>query len=160
MTAGAAEPSEDNGYYCSHVALLVQSYRQLLGREMPLSAGDDVVAVARTLFNAPYVLLSHGTEEDPIFNYANRTAMELFNMKWFEIAASPSRVSAEQPDREQRTRLLDRVRTQGYIDDYSGVRIAKGGRRFSIENATVWNLTDHDGQYVGQAAMFDGWQFL
>jgi len=44
------------------------------------------------------------------------------------------------------------VARQGYIDDYSGVRIAKSGRRFLIERATVWNLGEVE--YQGQAATF------
>lgn len=160
MTVGAAEHSEKNGYYCHHVARLVESYQQLLGRSMPLVEEGDELATARALYHAPFALLSHGTEDDPVFNYANRTAMALFNMNWDEITSLPSRFSAEQPNREQRMRLLEAVRTHGYIEDYAGVRIAKGGGRFKIEQATVWNLADQDGRYYGQAAMFAQWQAL
>jgi len=46
------------------------------------------------------------------------------------------------------------------IDDYAGVRISKHGRRFMIEQATVWNLIDGHGKYCGQAAMFGVWRML
>jgi hypothetical protein len=38
---------------------------------------------------------------------------------------------------------------RGFIDDYAGVRIARTGRRFLIQRATVWNLTDDQGQRCG-----------
>jgi predicted DNA-binding protein (UPF0251 family) len=53
--------------------------------------------------------------------------------------------------------LLERVAAQGFIDDYTGVRIAKSGRRFRIQRATVWNLVDSSGRRVGQAATFADW---
>ena len=49
---------------------------------------------------------------------------------------------------------------RGYIDDYSGVRISRTGRRFLIERATVWNLTDDRDQLCGQAATFHEWRYL
>ena len=74
--------------------------------------------------------------------------------------AAPSRKSAEPINREERQRLLDRVTSHGYIDDYSGIRISSSGKRFLIENAIVWDLVDHLGGYHGQAAVFDKWSFL
>ena len=72
----------------------------------------------------------------------------------------PSRKSAEIPDRRERARLLDAVYTQGFIDDYTGVRISASGRRFRIDKAVVWNLVDQEGVYRGQAACFDAWVFI
>ena len=53
--------------------------------------------------------------------------------------------------------LMQRVKTAGYVDDYSGVRIASSGRRFTIAGATVWNVADHRGAPLGQAASFGTW---
>ena len=50
--------------------------------------------------------------------------------------------------------LMESVARQGFVDDYSGVRISGGGRRFMITDATVWNLVDEAGVYHGQAATF------
>jgi hypothetical protein len=55
---------------------------------------------------------------------------------------------------------LERVTRDGYIADYSGVRIASSGRRFRIHQATVWNLLTPSGAACGQAALFDSWTFL
>ncbi len=152
------KPAGNNGYCCGHVSILLESYYQLTGLMIDFEGQPETSA--KGLFNAPFALISHGIEAEPVFNYANKTAMQLFDMTWDEITTLASQYSAEQPDREQRSQLLREVKSKGYIEDYSGVRIAKGGRRFYIEQATVWNLTDADGAYYGQAAMFNHWHFL
>jgi hypothetical protein len=106
------------------------------------------------------VLVSHGTEPDPILNYGNRAALSLWEMTWEELTHTPSRLTAEAPNRAERARLLQAVTERGFIDDYSGIRISKSGRRFRIARATVWNLITQTGTPCGQAAMFDHWEFL
>jgi hypothetical protein len=54
--------------------------------------------------------------------------------------------------------LLDAVSRDGYVSGYRGVRIAKSGRRFWIEDGVVWQLIDAHGVYCGQAAMFAAWR--
>jgi hypothetical protein len=112
---------------------------------------DDVVAV---LWRAPVAIVAHGTEADPLFFFANRSALDAFETDLARFIGMPSRLSAEAPVRGERQLLLDRVAAQGFIADYSGVRIAATGRRFRIERATVWNLVDDGGGYHGQAATF------
>lgn len=75
-----------------------------------------------------------------------------------QFARLPSRLSAEPLHRDERARLLDRVTRDGYIDDYSGIRISATGRRFRIEQAV--DLIDADGAIHGQAATFDRWTML
>jgi hypothetical protein len=118
------------------------------------------LGLAKNVFEAPFVLVSHGTEADPILNYGNAAALQLWEMSWEELTHTPSRLTAEAPNREARARLLAAVTANGFIDDYSGVRISKNGRRFRIAQATVWNLLDERGNYAGQAAMFARWEFL
>jgi len=84
-------------------------------------------------------------------------ALELFGMDFAAFTRLPSRFSAEPLLREERALLLERVARDGFIDDYSGIRIAASGRRFRIERATVWNLVDAAGMRHGQAAMFAHW---
>jgi len=152
-------PDENNAWLAAHVALLGQSYRRLTGRTL-LPAAQDDAALAKAAFEAPFALLSHGLEADPLFNYANRTALRLFELDWAALLAMPSRASAEALKQEDRARLMQRVLETGYIDDYSGVRIARSGRRFIIENATVWNVVDAEGRLHGQAATFATWRRL
>jgi hypothetical protein len=134
--------------------LIVASYRRLTGKPLIDDAPSDVAALREAVWNAPRAIVAHGTEDDPIFFYGNRLALQLFEMSFEEFARLPSRLSAEPLAQEARVKLLEKVTQQGYVDKYSGMRIAKGGRRFMITDATVWNLADEHGEYRGQAAVF------
>jgi hypothetical protein len=133
--------------------------KQWTGREL-LAGNFSPAEVADKVFHASFALVSHGTEDDPVLNYGNRTALWLWEMPWEELTQTPSRLTAEPLHRDERARLLARVAAHGFIDDYAGVRISKTGRRFRILQATVWNLLAEDGQPCGQAAMFSQWEML
>lgn len=138
------------------LTLIAASFARLTGR--PLL--EEAPASAETLWTAPFALLAHGTEPDPIFFYANRMALELFEFTAAQLLQTPSRLSAEPVERPERARLFERVNRRGFIDDYAGVRISATGRRFRIERATVWNLVDAAGDMHGQAAAFADWTRL
>ena len=106
------------------------------------------------------MVLSHDTAPDPILTYGNQTALNLFALSWEEFIRMPSRLTAEAPNQAERARLLAEVAVRGFIDDYSGVRIARTGQRFLIEQATVWNLLDDQGRRCGQAATFREWRLV
>ena len=143
----------------AQTACLARSLKRWTGRE--LSSGvSSPLELSRAVFEAPFVIVSHGTETDPILNYGNRAALTLWEMSWEELTRTPSRLTAEEPGRDERARLLETVARRGFIDDYSGVRISKTGRRFRISRATVWNLLTDAGKSCGQAAMFDRWEYL
>jgi hypothetical protein len=147
---------------------LVSAQTQLIARSLKHWTGRDLLATdlnvpdkfAREIFHAPFVLVAHGTEADPILNFGNAAALALWEMSWAELTRTPSRLTAEAPNREERAQLLDAVTRRGFIDDYSGVRISKNGKRFRIAQATVWNLISADGVKCGQAAMFSRWEFI
>ncbi|HEX5364606.1 MAG TPA: MEKHLA domain-containing protein [Gallionella sp.] len=160
--------------------LIVDSYRRLTGKELldPQAAtfvGAASAAMAslhdggiaaeaaptkQALWEAPRAIVAHGTEDDPVFFYGNRLALELFDMDFAAFTRLPSRYSAEPLERAERARLLERVTQRGYVDDYAGVRIGASGKRFTINAATVWNLLDEAGKLHGQAATFSDWQPL
>jgi PAS domain S-box-containing protein len=134
--------------------LLLRSHRELLGRELAAAApaGADP---ARWLYEeAPFCLLAHDGAADPRFIYANRSAQRCFEYRWEELVGLPSRLSAAPDAREERARLLASVARHGYATGYRGLRVAKSGRRFWIEDVSVWNLIDADGSTRGQAATY------
>ena len=139
-----------------HVAILRNSYHHWTGERL-IAAGLEGEAAVQWLDAAPFAVVSHDAGPDPIFNYANRTALQLFGLSWKEFTALPSRLSAGPMEQGERARLLELVGRYGYIDDYAGIRISGSGRQFRISNATVWNLLDEDGRYCGQAAMIPEW---
>jgi hypothetical protein len=138
--------------------LLAGSHARLVGSPLVDMDGDDA-AKARWLYeDAPYCVLAHDTDADPRFIYANRAAQACFEYDWDEMTALQSRLSAEAPNREERQGLLDAVARQGFASGYRGLRIAKSGRRFWIEDVTVWQLTGADGVLRGQAATYRRWR--
>ena len=140
-----------------HVEILCASYRHWTGRSL-LDTGIEPAEAVAALRDAPFAVVSHGTQAEPIFNYGNQLALRLFEMSWDEFTALPSRLSAEAPNQAERASLLAAVTRQGYIDNYAGIRIAKSGRRFMIRDATIWNLLTPAGEYYGQAALICRWQ--
>lgn len=137
----------------TRLALIADSYARLLGQPL-VDSQDDL---AEALWQAPRVIVAHGTEADPVFFYGNRLALHTFDMDFASFTRLPSRYSAEPLAREERARLLERVSRDGFIDDYAGVRISASGKRFRIERAVVWNLVDRAGGHHGQAATFSHW---
>jgi PAS domain-containing protein len=134
--------------------LIVASFHRLTGKPLLQTVPADAAAFRAAVWNAPHAIVAHGTEADPVFFYGNRLALQLFEMSFEEFARLPSRLSAEPLARDERARLLEKVTRQGYVDDYTGMRISGSGRRFMITNGTVWNLTDEQGVHCGQAATF------
>jgi hypothetical protein len=140
----------------ARLALMAESFVRLTGETLV----EAFPSLAQALWSAPRAIVAHGTEADPIFFYGNRMALDLFDMPARDFLRLPSRLSAEAPNRAERASLLERVRRDGYIADYAGVRISAGGRRFRIEQATVWNIVDGAGRLHGQAATFAQWMWM
>jgi hypothetical protein len=153
------EPGPENAYLSEHAELLISSYRRLTGKDLVEGEGSGA-EMARVLYEAPYGVVSHGMEEDPIFNYGNRAALGLFEYDWQDFIVLPSRKSAEAVNRAEREKLLERVSQYGFVDDYQGVRISATGKRFRIEQATVWNVVDEANVHRGQAAVIFSWSAL
>lgn len=141
-------------------ALLDASLRRVTGHGVLPDAPSPQAQADWLYAAAPFCLLAHDTQEDPIFMYGNKAVQACFEYDWKTLTRLPSRLSAELPNRDERQRLLDTVKRQGFIADYSGIRIAKSGRRFLIEKATVWEVVDDAGTRHGQAALFATWRDL
>lgn len=139
--------------------VLLDSFHRWLQRDLVPRRGS-AEEQAQRLFEAPFVVVSHGTEEDPLLNYGNAAALELWEMDVETLLGTPSRLTAEAQHRDERAQLLERAGRHGFVDDYEGIRITGTGRRFRIENAIIWNLLDRDGRPAGQAATFSRWRFL
>ena len=139
--------------------LLLNSFRHWTTRELLERVGDPDCQ-SHTLFRSPFVVVSHGMEEDPLLNYGNQVALELWVLTWEQLVKTPSRLTAELTNRAEREWMLEQARTRGYLDTYRGVRISSTGRRFLVENALIWNVVDAKGQRVGQAATFSQWTWL
>ena len=139
--------------------LILRSYEHWVGQPLCPPA-ESLLEQASTLFHAPFVVLAHGTEPDPIFCYGNEQALKLWETDLDELLRTASRTTAEPGASAERQRMLERVARYGYVDDYRGVRIGRSGRRFVIEGVTIWNLRDACARHCGQAATFSHWHYL
>ena len=103
-----------------------------------------------------FAVLSHGTQDDPIYCYFNQAALATFQWPESEIYAIPSRYSA--PDGEHRQVRQAQV-ADSVVEDFKVlpevVRQRKDGTTFSISNIYLWNVYDEDNQRVGQTALYD-----
>lgn len=136
--------------------LLLDSFARWTGRDLLLRTGSPDEQ-AQALFAAPCVVVSHGAEADPILNYGNQRALDLWELSWTQLTQTPSRLTAEPMNQDERARMLAVAEAQGYFSGYRGIRISSTGKRFLIEAATVWNVVDPQGLRVGQAATFARW---
>ena len=144
------------------IRLLFASYRKATGRVLWESSWEELSdsELARAVDEAPCVIASHQTGDDPVLNYGNKTALRLWEASWEEFTAMPSRLTAEPLERAEREQLLAEVDANGFIDNYSGIRISRTGTRFQIHRATVWNVIDEEDGYEGQAVIFSEWDAI
>jgi len=138
---------------------LLDSYAYWIKLELIDRSGTPLTQ-AKRLFNSTFVVASHGTEDDPTLNYGNQAALNLWVMDWQQFTRTPSRLTAESPSREERTRMLKQAKIQGYISNYRGIRISSTGKRFLVDQATIWNIHKPDGTTIGQGATFSNWKYL
>jgi hypothetical protein len=140
---------------------LLWSFEHWTGRSLLEKTLEITPAICgQVLFNAQFAVLSHGVEADPIFNYANQTALDLWELDWQSFSQMPSRRSAEATLQADRAVMMAQIEARGFLTGYSGVRISSKGRRFLIEDVTIWNVIDRAGHFHGQAATFERWVYL
>ena len=98
------------------------------------------------------VVVSHDGAEDPVFNYASKAALDLWEMDWETFTSTPSRFSAEPDEREARASVVRRVTEDGASTTTAACASrppasARGARRLRP------NVYDGETR-VGQAALF------
>lgn len=140
--------------------LMIESYFRKTGR--PLFEEEvEISDVAQLLWDAPFALLAHDTDDDPKFVYANNAALSLFECEWSEIIGTPSRESAA-PDKEiqdDRSALLAKALENGFVDGYEGWRKSFKGTPFKVSNTTIFNIESPGGDPMGQAAVLRLWEY-
>lgn len=115
--------------------------------------------LARQLFEAPFAVASHGTENNPILNYGNQKSLDIWELSWEEFTKTPSRKTAELVEQAERDRLLAETTKLGFCY-FSGIRITSRGKRFKINQGIVWNVIDEQQSYQGKAAVYSDFYFL
>lgn len=142
-----------------HTQRLLNSFRHWTGRSL-LELNASPIEISQALFEASFVVISHGTEADPIFNYGNQTALKLWELDWAHFTQTPSRQAAEPEEQRDRQELLQTATTSGFICTPQLIRVSSTGKRFRIANLTLWEVLDETNQRCGQAATFEQWEFI
>ncbi|NEO26615.1 MAG: MEKHLA domain-containing protein [Kamptonema sp. SIO4C4] len=142
-----------------HSQHLLSSFEHWLGYSLIDRSGSPQ-EVAHLLFEAPFVIVSHDTQPDPIFNYGNQKALQLWEVTWDELLQMPSRQTAEEMAQEERDFLLKETQEKGFVQNYTGIRVSSTGRRFKIQNVIIWNVLNENHDYLGQAAIYSRYQYL
>src|SRR3972149_1521718 len=99
-------PDETNHFLAGHARLLTGSSRHWTGRDL-VDPGLSAAEQARALYEASFIVASHGVETDPVFNYANRAALGLFETGWSDFTSNPSRPAAEKMGLQQRAHMQE-----------------------------------------------------
>lgn len=154
MAVQLKTPCLENGFQTAHSDLLLSSFAKVTGRRLLEGGGGEA------LYQAPFPVLSHNTDADPILTYGNLAAQKLWEMGWDQLTSMPSRLTAEPAHRGQRDAMFAEMRAKGFISNYAGVRISASGRRFEIRNAVIWPLLGPEGEKLGEAATFQDYVFL
>lgn len=108
--------SDSIGATNEHAKLIMDSYRKWTGKSLldqTTVPGNEL----QQLVYAPIIVLSHGTEADPVLNFGNLAALSLWEMDWGTFTSTPSRLTAEPMERDwtqnlngaQRIRAGDRL---------------------------------------------------
>jgi hypothetical protein len=158
----------------THVRFLDQSLLKLTGRgiyermniqrnEELLRSSDSNEEKREYIYNSickneRFVLISHGTEASPVYNFGNMACLNAFSRSWENLTCMPSRecVVSQSQDETLRIELMKNVTDYGFVDgEYRGYRVRGDGKFIKLTECVVWNCYDDKGVYIGQAALFD-----
>ena len=142
--------------------LLLQSHQRAFARPLIAAAqpGRSRRLLCQELFACGFPVLAHGTEKDPRLSYANAAALQLWETNWDELIGLPSRLTAPDSERAERSSALGQAQRIDAVQNYRGIRISRQGRRFMINNAKIWTLWDAEERVCGQAACFSDWWWI
>ena len=131
--------------------------RPLIATHQP---GHSKRLICQNLFACGFPVLAHGTEQDPELSYANAAALQLWDSHWDELIGMPSRLTAPDSERAERSSALGQAKRLDAVQNYRGIRISRKGRRFMINKARIWTLWNAEELVCGQAACFSDWWWL
>ncbi|MBO9516632.1 MAG: MEKHLA domain-containing protein [Porphyrobacter sp.] len=141
----------------SRLALIAESYARITGEPLVEGSPEDL---EEALWHSPHVILVHGDEPVPRIFYANRQALDLYEMTAEAFIGMPSHLCAEPTRRHERVKVLTELEKRNLVEVDTGVRIASSGRRFRLVRAKSWNLLDEHGAKHGVVAYYLEWRHL
>jgi hypothetical protein len=155
-----AAPSEENDYQNAFITRLVRSFARVTGGDLVAEAGLEPKALGRSAYFGDFALLSHRGGADAVLNYGNAFSLRLWECDWDAFTSTPSAATAPQEVSGARGLLMQKVSRDNFVSGYCGERISRTGRRFLIEDVTVWRLLDEAENSFGMAAFFRQVRYL
>jgi hypothetical protein len=149
-----SHPSPQNNYHQEHISMMLKNLKRWTSYDLIQEYGFSADRLGEEVFNADFYILSHNNAADPVFNYGNKSVLNLWEISWEELTIMYSRNAAKPVDRAERSSMLDRASKYNHISGYDGIRVSKTGREFKILDVTIWNLFLDNGDPYGQAAWF------
>lgn len=134
---------------------------QSLFSRLSLPVTLTALELSQALYHAPVAILSHDVNWQEgarvnLYNYANATALRLFERSFAEqtqLASKQSAASVKQAQ-GQRNSLLAECLAKGWVQ-FSTERLSATGKTVVLKDAILFNLCDSAGIYAGQAVVFD-----
>ncbi|TVU59214.1 MEKHLA domain-containing protein [Vibrio atlanticus] len=138
--------------YVKQVKIISHNYNRIFGKQLYRENNSDL-EIFYEVWNSHFAIVSHGTEINPLFNFANKKALEIFELNYLDFIGLPSIQTADALAAEDRIMLLNDVNRHGFVKNYSGIRVSAKGKKFQICDAVIFNLFDFEYNYHGQAAI-------
>ena len=110
--------------------VLLQSHQRAFSRPLIASAqpGHSKRLLCQNLFACGFPVLAHGTEQDPKLSYANAAALQLWDSSWDELIGMPSRLTAPNSERAERSDALGQAKRLDAAQNIAAfASAAKGG---------------------------------
>ena len=122
-----------------HSINLIQSFDDVVRKNNPhykalisnwsgvsnVNSEDEILTATQNLFlREDLLVVSHGVQKGdswPILNYGNSAALKRWGTSWEELTSMPSIKTAELQSRKSRKKMLDKVSSDGYIDNYEAI---------------------------------------
>ena len=125
-----------------------QSFTKHTNKLLPLEKNRDLIS---SFDECLLPIASH--DINGFFNYLNKSALSLFKVTKDQVIGRSTTMTAPKSEQKQRNELLNQVNSNGFIDNYKGIRVTSDGELFQIEDATIWNVIDKNSHKIGQAVI-------
>ena len=109
MTFPSSSPDAANHYCVEHVSILLNNLKRWTGFDL---AGEFTIAksdLGKGVFEAAFCLLSSDLSPDPVLNYGNQRALDLWEMSWEELTSTRSRDTARADRQSDRDGLMRQI---------------------------------------------------
>ena len=162
MTLGPllAAPVHENNYQAAFIRRVIDSFARATGKSLIHQSGIDPEAPGRSAWLGNFALLTHRGDPGATLNYGNAFALRLWEYDWNSFVSTPSAATAPEEASESRDAAMKKVALDNFVSGYSGARISRTGRRFLIQDVTIWRLMDDAGGSFGVGAFFRRYRYF